>query len=150
MKKNKGPSQRQLRVGELVRHALMDVLAREQLDDPVLASAMITISEVRMTADLKIANCYVSLLGGGDMEAVLKALGRAEGFLRGRSGPHLSQMRSMPTFRFREDTSFENFARIDALLKSDAVKRDLVEPEENRPDIRLEGRSSKRLDRKDG
>jgi len=138
MKKNKGPSQRQLRVGELVRHALIDVLAREQLDDPALASAMITISEVRMSPDLKIANCYVSLLGSSDMEAVLKALGRAEGFLRGRAAAHLSQMRSMPTFRFREDTSFENFARIDALLKSDALQRDLADEERARPDIRLD------------
>ena len=138
MKKSKGPSQRQLRVGELVRHALMDVLSREEMDDPALASAMITVSEVRMSPDLKIANCYVSLLGGGNMEAVLKALGRAEGFLRGRAATHLSQMRSMPTFRFREDTSFENFAKIDALLRSDAVRRDLADDERARPDIRLD------------
>ncbi|MEN0040198.1 MAG: 30S ribosome-binding factor RbfA [Pseudomonadota bacterium] len=125
MSKSKGPSQRQLRVGELVRHALMNVLAREQLDDPALASAMITVSEVRMSPDLKIANCYISLLGGGDMQAVLKALARSESFLRRRAAHHLNQMKYMPTFRFREDTSFDNFAKIDALLRSDAVQRDL-------------------------
>ena len=119
------PSQRQLRVGELVRHALTEVLTRETLADPELDGKLISVTEVRMSPDLKIATCFISLLGGGDVQPVVKALARHAKFIRGRAAPHLNQMRYMPSFRFLEDKSFDNFARIDALLRSDAVQRDL-------------------------
>ena len=125
MSGSKAPSQRQLRVGEHVRHALMEVLTRETLNDPVLEGKLISISEVRMSPDLKIATCFVSLMGGGDVAPVVKALAQNAKFIRGRAAPLLNQMNYMPTFRFLEDTSFDNFSKIDALLRSDAVKRDL-------------------------
>jgi len=127
--KDKGPSQRQLRVGELVRHALTEVLTRETLPDPALLGKIISITEVRMSPDLKIATCFVTLTGQGQekgkVEAVVKALAANLKFLRGRAAPLLNQMKYMPTFRFRPDESFDNFARIDALLRSDTVRRDL-------------------------
>lgn len=127
--KEKGPSQRQLRVGELVRHALTEVLTRETLPDKALQGKIISITEVRMSPDLKIATCFVTLTGTkADKQAVaaiVKALAVNLKFLRGRAAPLLNQMRYMPTFRFRPDESFENFARIDAILRSDTVRRDL-------------------------
>ncbi len=129
---SKAPSQRQLRVGELVRHALTEVLARETLNDPALDGQLISVSEVRMSPDLKIATCFISPLGGrkkngkGDSnpQAVIKALAKNAKFIRGRAVPHLKQMKYMPNFRFVEDTSFDNFARIDELLRSDKVRQD--------------------------
>ena len=120
-----GPSQRQLRVGEQVRHALSDVLARGEVVDDVIAGTVISISEVRMSPDLKIATAYVSALGSADEQAVIKALARNAKFIRGRVSPALRQMRSMPEFRFRIDTSFDNMAKIDELLRSPEVSRDL-------------------------
>jgi len=133
----KAPSQRQLRVGELVRHALTEVITRDSLDDPVLEGQLISISEVRMSPDLKIATCFISPLGGrkkngkgnADPKAICKALARNAKFIRARATPHLKQMKYMPSFRFLEDTSFENFAKIDTLLRSDAVQQDLTENE---------------------
>lgn len=129
---SKGPSQRQLRVGELVRHALTQVLQRESMPVRELDATRVTISEVRMSPDLKIATCFISILNGsdGDVANALSGLERSAKFLRGRAAPMLEQMKYMPTFRFREDTSFENFARIDALLRSDAVARDLDQAED--------------------
>ena len=134
-KHQKGPSQRQLRVGELVRHALSDVLARERLpetgpDGAALDGSLVSISEVRMSPDLRIATAYVAPLGGSAegeeaSKAMSQTLARNAKFLRGRAAPMLSQMRYMPSFRFLPDTSFSNFARIDALLRSPEVARDL-------------------------
>ncbi len=120
-----GPSQRQLRVGEQVRHALSDVLARGEVIDDVIASTVISITEVRMSPDLKIATAYVSPLGVQDGQAVIKALAQNAKFIRGRVSPALRQMRSMPEFRFRLDTSYDNMAKIDELLRSPEVARDL-------------------------
>ncbi len=120
-----GPSQRQLRVGEQVRHALSDVLTRGEVIDDVIASTVISITEVRMSPDLKIATAYVSPLGVQDGQAVIKALAQNAKFIRGRVSPALRQMRSMPEFRFRLDTSFDNMAKIDELLRSPEVARDL-------------------------
>ena len=78
-----------------------------------------------MTPDLKIATAYVSKLGGGDAKPIIKALAGNAKFIRGRMSPYLSQMKYMPDFRFREDTSFDNYSKIDALLQSDEVQRDL-------------------------
>lgn len=135
-----GPSQRQLRVGEQVRHAISHVLQREQIHDELLEQTVVSISEVRMSPDLKIATCFITPLGDVDGQAIVKALARHAKFLRGRISPHLSQMKYMPEFRFRIDTSFDNFSKIDALLRSPEVARDLEQSrddEEN--DMKPEG-----------
>jgi ribosome-binding factor A len=120
-----GPSQRMLRVGEQVRHALSELIQRGEILDPLIETTVISISEVRMSPDLKIATAFVSPLGAKDDEAVVEALNKHAKFIRGRVTPALRQMRSMPEFRFRRDTSFDNFAKINELLKSPEVKRDL-------------------------
>ncbi len=125
----KGPSQRQLRVGENVRHALTQLLQRGEIQDDILQNTVISISEVSMSPDLKIATCYVSPLGGADAKPIVKALASHAKFIRGRVSPYLNQMKYMPAFRFREDTSFDNFAKIDAILHSKEVKRDLEDDE---------------------
>ena len=138
MSKSKAPSQRQLRVGELVRHALTEVLSRENFNDPVLDNQLLSVSEVRMSPDLKIATCFISPLGGrkqngkgqADGKQICKALAKQAKFIRVRATTHLSQMKYMPSFRFLEDTSFDNFARIDGLLRSESVRRDLTEETE--------------------
>ncbi|MFU0506824.1 30S ribosome-binding factor RbfA [Pseudaminobacter sp. NGMCC 1.201702] len=127
-----GPSQRQLRVGEQVRHALSDVFRRGEVSDGLIETTVISISEVRMSPDLKIATAFVSPLGARDDAAVIEALNRNARFIRGRVSPALRQMKYMPEFRFRLDTSYDNFARIDELLKSPEVVRDLkADGEEN-------------------
>ena len=118
------PSQRQLRVGEQARHALSDVLQREDMRDPALEGAVISVSEVRMSPDLKIATVLVSPLSG-DKEAIIAALNRHARYIRGRVSPALRQMKYMPEFRFHLDTSYENFEKIDRILRSPEVARDL-------------------------
>ena len=120
-----GPSQRMLRVGEQVRHALAELLQRGEIQDDVLETTVISVSEVRMSPDLKIATAYVAPLAAKDDEAVIKALARHAKFIRGRVSGALRQMRSMPEFRFRLDTSYDNMAKIDELLRSPEVARDL-------------------------
>ena len=120
-----GSSQRQLRVGEQVRHTLSEVLQRGEVDDDLLRATVLSVSEVRMSPDLKIATAFVSPMGAADADAVVEALNRHARFVRGRLSPALRQMKFMPEIRFRIDTSFENFARIDRLLKSPDVARDL-------------------------
>ncbi|MBB5700377.1 ribosome-binding factor A [Ochrobactrum daejeonense] len=121
-----GLSQRQLRVGEQVRHALAQLLQRGEIRDDLLTHTVISVSEVRMSPDLKIATCFIAPLGDTDPQAVVKALAANAKFIRGRMAPVLGQMKYMPEFRFRSDTSFDNFSRIDALLRSPEVARDLV------------------------
>ena len=120
-----GPSQRQLRVGEQVRHALSDVLQRGEVRDDVIEATVISVSEVRMSPDLKIATAFVSPLGAKDDDAIIKALARNAKFIRGRVSGALKQLKYMPEFRFRLDTSYDNMTRIDALLRSPEVARDL-------------------------
>lgn len=120
-----GVSQRQLRVGEQVRHALSDLLQRGEVRDDLVETTVISVSEVRMSPDLKIATAFVSPLGAADESAVVAALNRNARFIRGRMSPALRQMKYMPEFRFRLDTSYDNFARIDELLRSPEVARDL-------------------------
>jgi ribosome-binding factor A len=127
---NKGPSQRQLRVGEMVRHALTAVLQRGEIPDPVIEKTVISITEVQMSPDLKIATVFLSPLGQKDPQPVIKALASHQKLIRGRVSQSLRQMKYMPEFRFRADTSFDNFARIDALLHSPEVARDLEGKEE--------------------
>ncbi|EAU42014.1 ribosome-binding factor A [Fulvimarina pelagi HTCC2506] len=130
-KPNAGPSQRQLSVGEKVRHALTEVMQRGEIRDPLLERAVVSVSEVRMSPDLKIATAYVTVLGQEDMQPFIKALNDHAKFIRGRVTPSLKQMKYMPEIRFREDTSFDNFARIDALLKSPEVQQDLNHDEDD-------------------
>lgn len=124
-----GSSQRQLRVGEQVRHALSEVLQRGEVRDDLLQAAVLSVSEVRMSPDLKIATAFVSPIGAADADAAVEALNRHARFIRGRLSPSLRQMKYMPEVRFRLDTSFENFAKIDRLLKSPEVARDLDDGE---------------------
>ncbi|GGA89539.1 ribosome-binding factor A [Brucella endophytica] len=123
-----GLSQRQLRIGEQVRHELSNVLQRGEITDSVLETSVLSVSEVRMSPDLKIATCFIAPIGALDAEAVIKALNVHAKFIRGRVAPGLRQMKYMPEFRFRLDTSFDNFSKIDALLRSPEVSRDLPNP----------------------
>ena len=120
-----GPSQRQLRVGEQVRHALSTVLQRGDVRDDLIEKTVISVSEVRMSPDLKIATAFVAPLGAADDAAVVAALNHHARFIRGRLSPELRQMKYMPEVRFRPDTSYDNMARIDQLLRSPEVARDL-------------------------
>lgn len=129
-----GLSQRQLRVGEQVRHALAQLLQRGEIRDDVLERTVISVSEVRMSPDLRIANCFISPLGDIDPQIEIKALASHARFIRGRMAPSLRQLKYMPEFRFRADTSFDNFSRIDALLRSPEVARDLVHDEDDGED----------------
>jgi ribosome-binding factor A len=121
---NAGQSQRQLRVGELVRHALADILAQGHVHDPVIEGHMITVPEVRMTADLRLATIYVMPLGGRDEADVLTALERNRKFLRGEIARRVN-LKFAPDIRFRLDERFDEADRIDKLLRSPAVRRDL-------------------------
>jgi ribosome-binding factor A len=120
------PSQRMLRVGEQVRAALTTILQRGDIQDDLLARLVISVSEVRMSPDLKIATVYVMPLGVKDTAEVIKALARHAKYMRGRLGPALRQMKNVPELRFRNDTSFDNYQRIDALLRAPEVQRDLA------------------------
>ena len=121
-----GPSQRQQRVAELVRHALAEVLSRGDLQDDVLTRNVITIPEVRMSPDLKLATAYDMPLGRRDEEAGLKALDKNRKVLRQEVARRVN-LKFAPDLRFRRDESFDEAARIDALLKSEKVQRDIAE-----------------------
>ncbi|MCK3779889.1 30S ribosome-binding factor RbfA [Sinorhizobium chiapasense] len=125
------PSQRMLRVGEQVRAAITQVLQRGEVRDPVIEKTVIAISEVRMSPDLKIATAYVTPLGVPNHAEVIEALNRNAKYIRGRLGPQLRQMKYMPDVRFRDDTSFDNYKKIDALLRSPEVSRDLDQTSED-------------------
>tara|TARA_B100000378_G_scaffold146785_1_gene118538 strand:- start:231 stop:605 length:375 start_codon:yes stop_codon:yes gene_type:complete len=114
-----------LRVGEQVRAAITKVLQRGDLLDPLIETTVISISEVRMSPDLKVATAYVTPLGQTEHDAVVKALNHHAKFLRGRITREIRQMKNIPELRFRDDTSFENFRKIDELLHSPEVARDL-------------------------
>jgi ribosome-binding factor A len=119
-----GGSQRQLRVGELVRHAIAELLVRGEVHDPVIEGHLITVPEVRMTADLRLATIYVMPLAGRDAGEVLAALDRNKKFLRGEIARRIN-LRFAPDIRFHIDDRFEEAERIDKLLRSPAVARDL-------------------------
>ena len=119
------PSQRTLRVGELIRHAVSDLLSRGEINDPVLEGHVISVSEVSMSPDLKHATVYVMPLGGKDVTPVLDALERNKKFMRGEVA-HRVALKFAPDLRFRVDESFAQGAKIDAILNSPAVQRDLA------------------------
>lgn len=125
------PSQRMLRVGEQVRAAITQVLQRGEVRDDLIERTVISISEVRMSPDLKIATAYVTPLGVADHDIVIDTLNRHSKYIRGRLGPLLRQMKYMPEVRFRDDTSFDNYKKIDALLRSPEVQRDLKDGDDN-------------------
>jgi ribosome-binding factor A len=119
-----GGSQRQLRVGELVRHALADMLTRGDVHDSVIEGHLITVPEVRMSPDLRLATIYVMPMGGHDAEAVVAAFERHKKFLRGEIA-HRINLKFAPDIRFRIDDRFAEAERIDRLLHSPEVARDL-------------------------
>jgi ribosome-binding factor A len=122
--KHPGGSQRQLRVGETVRHAIAEILAHGDVHDPDLESHIVTIPEVRMSPDLKLATVYVMPLGGNDMDAVIAAFDRNKKFLRGEVARRVN-LKFAPDLRFRVDDRFDEAERIEKLLRTPAVQRDL-------------------------
>jgi ribosome-binding factor A len=119
-----GASQRQLRVGELIRHKLADMLARGEVHDPVIETHMITVPEVRMTADLRLATIYIMPLGGRDEKQVLDALERNKRYMRGEIARRVN-LKFAPEIRFRIDDRFAEAERIEQLLRTPVVRRDL-------------------------
>ncbi len=122
--REQGPTQRQLRAGELIRHAMVEVLREGDLHDPALAGASVTVTEVRMSPDLKHATCFVEPLGGGHAREVVQALNRHAKFLRGKLGRQI-ELKFTPDLRFIHDESFDAAARMDALLNRPEVRRDV-------------------------
>jgi ribosome-binding factor A len=121
----RAPSQRQLRVGERVRHVLAEMLVRGEVHDPVIEGHVITIPEVRMTPDLRLATIYVMPLGGRDAEEVLAALHRNRRFLRGEIARRVN-LKFAPDIRFAVDARFDEAQRIEELLRTPRVRRDLA------------------------
>ena len=120
-----GGSQRQLRVGETVRHAVAEILARGNVHDPDLEGHIITVPEVRMSPDLKLATIYVMPLGGRDTDKVIAALTRNKKFLRGEIANRVN-LKFAPDIRFRVDDRFDEAERIEKLLRTPEVQRDLA------------------------
>jgi ribosome-binding factor A len=123
--KQPGASQRQLRVGETVRHAIAEILTQGHVHDPVLEGHLITVPEVRMSPDLKLATIYVMPLGGRDTTDVIGALDRNKKFLRGEIARRVN-LKFAPDIRFRADERFDEAERIEKLLRTPAVQRDLA------------------------
>ena len=121
---SKPPSQRQLRVGELIRHKLAEMLVRGEIHDDVLAGHVVTVPEVRLSPDLKLATVFVMPLGGSDTEAVLEALNRHRRFIRGELARAVN-LKFAPDVRFRCDETFEEASRIDRLLAAAPVRKDV-------------------------
>jgi ribosome-binding factor A len=120
----KGATQRQLRVGETIRHALSGILLRGDIADPDLARQPVTVTEVKLSPDLRHANIYVRPFGEGDAATLVAALKRHQRYLRGELAKHVD-LKFMPNLVFRIDESFDEAERIDALLRSPDVARDL-------------------------
>ncbi len=118
-----GPSQRQLRVGEMVRHKLAEMLNRGEIHDNVLAKYLVTVPEVRMSPDLKLATAYIMPLGGKDPAPVIAALERNKRFIRGEVAETIN-LKYAPDLRFKFDDTFDEGSRIDAILASPKVRQD--------------------------
>jgi ribosome-binding factor A len=125
-----GPSQRALRVGELVRHELADMLVRGDIHDPVIEGQMITVPEVRMSPDLRLATVYVMPLGGRNEKEIVAALDRNKRYLRGEVARRVN-LKFAPELRFRIDDRFDEAARIEKLLQAPEVRRDLDNQNKN-------------------
>jgi ribosome-binding factor A len=124
----RAPTQRQLRAGELMRHALVEILREEEINDPVLKGVSVTVSEVRMTPDLRHAMVFVEPLGGANAKEVVDALNRHAKFLRGRLGRSID-MKFTPELKFMHDDSYNEAARIGRLFDDPRVRRDLTPDE---------------------
>jgi ribosome-binding factor A len=121
---NVGPTQRQLRVGEMLRHALAEVLRRDEIRDPDLIGVSVTITQVKPSPDMRHATVFCEPLGGKNAKLVIAALNKHKGFLRGELG-HMITMKFTPDLRFVEDESFAEAQKIETILKSSRVQRDL-------------------------
>ncbi|MFT4934197.1 MAG: ribosome-binding factor A [Pseudoalteromonas distincta] len=126
----RGPSQRQLRAGELVRHALVEILREEDLDDPALSGAPVTITEVRVSPDLRHAVCFIQPLGGENAPEVVAAMNRASKFFRGRLG-RMIDLRATPELKFLHDETFDAADQMSRLFDDPKVRQDLDAPEED-------------------
>ena len=122
-----------LRVAELVRHTMAQMLSRGDISDPILDKHVVTVSRVKMSPDLKLATIYVMPLGGKDEPEVISALDRHRKFLRGEIARDVN-LKFAPEIRFRIDDSFDTVSRIDAILNSERVKRDLEASDDDAPD----------------
>jgi ribosome-binding factor A len=120
-----GPSQRQLRAGELVRHSLVEILREEDVSDPALEGVSVTVTEVRMSPDLRHATAFVEPLGGGHATEVVEALNRHAKFLRGRLG-RMIDMKFTPDLKFLHDESFDEAQRMSRLFDDPKVRQDLA------------------------
>ena len=123
-----GPSQRQLRVGEMLRHALSDILRERGIRDPDLEGVSVTVTQVKPSPDMRHATVFVQPLGGENAGTIVEALNRHRGFLRGELG-HMIELKFTPELRFVEDTSFAEAQRIERILHSEKVARDLRSPD---------------------
>jgi ribosome-binding factor A len=130
-----GPTQRQLRVGEMLRHALAEVLRENDIRDPDLDGVSVTITQIKPSPDMRYATVYCEPLGGGNAKQIIAALNRHKGFLRGEMG-HRITMKFTPDLRFVEDESFAEAQKIETILKSPEVQRDLAasDDDENEED----------------
>ena len=133
-KQAKPPSQRQLQAGELIRRALVDIMAREDFRDPDLKGVSITVSEVRAAPDLRTARVYAAPLGGKNTPEVVAALNRCAKFLRGKLGREL-KMRSTPSLRFEIDTTFDVASEMNALLARPEIARDIGKNDIGKKDL---------------
>ena len=125
-KGHRAPSQRQLRVGEEIRHILAEVLSRGELRDPALHDVSLTVTEVRASPDMKNATVFVIPLGGGHLHEIVEALNRAAGYLRGQLGRELT-MKFTPALTFVPDESFDAASEVERALRDPRVARDLGE-----------------------
>ena len=123
-RRDMGPSQRQLRVGEMLRHALAQILSRSAIRDPELEGVSVTITQVKPSPDMRYATVYCEPLGGKNAKEIVAALNRHKGFLRGEMGKLIST-KFTPDLRFVEDESFAEAEKIENILKSERVQRDL-------------------------
>lgn len=123
--KSAGPSQRQLRAGELIRHALVEVLREEEIHDEAMKGVSVTVTEVRLSPDLRHATCFVEPLGGGHAPEVIAALNRHAKFLRGVLGRHID-LKFTPDLKFLHDESFDEAQRLSRLFDDPRVRQDLA------------------------
>jgi ribosome-binding factor A len=129
-RRDMGPSHRQLRVGEMLRHALAQILSRNDIADPHLDGVSVTITQVKPSPDMRYATVYCEPLGGKNAKEIVAALNRHKGFLRGEMG-HMIAIKFTPDLRFVEDESFAEAEKIETILKSERVSRDLAAPNED-------------------
>lgn len=130
--RDRGPSQRQLRVGEVLRHSLSEIVQRGEIRDPVLESVSVTVTQVKPSPDMRHATVFVEPLGGKRAKEVVDALNRHKGFIRGLMGKTIA-LRFTPELRFVEDTSFAEAEKIETLLRSSRVRQDLLKSDGDEP-----------------